>query len=538
MLSLKVGLLSHEVEVQPDTDSSGAVCKETEGDSAGLESVKSLEDVKAAIGGTEAGISSLRGFFIFAGSSLLAAVSFLDPGNLEADVVMGSTTGFSLLWWTGVCALCFGFTFQCFSGRLGLVSGKDLAAHLGDRYPAPARILLWILMEMAIVGADIQETIGAAIAISILSNGTIPLAGGCVIVSLSAFGLLLLDSVGFRQLELLFLALIGVEAIALGVVFVNAKVPSESVARGLIPMLTSETLPQAVGALGAIVMPYNLFYASSVIIARHSGTHTPKAKNVLLRYMRIENFLVLGVTFVVNLFVIAVFAHIVYGTEGADQLGLESAGVVLGQNYGIGYQHVWAVGLLASGQVATIAMTHAGQTVMMGLLKIKVHAGVRMLAVRSVALVPTLTLAVLFEASHTFDKVAQALNIVQSLVLPFAMIPIIHVAADKRLLGDWATKRPLTIFAAVIALAVAAVNGYLLVVFMQSEVPGATRNSTLAGFAAVILIYYSMLLYFAVGPEHWKGVGERARGVVNKIADWGRANRRKADFASMLEVHM
>lgn len=122
-------------------------------------------------------------------------------------------------------------------------------------------MLLWILLELAIVGADIQETIGSAIALSILSGGAIPLWAGCILISISAFLLLLLDRFGFRQLEIVFLVFTSVEAIALGINFFSAQIPPIPVIEGLvIPQLSSRTLPLAVGALGALVMPYNLFF--------------------------------------------------------------------------------------------------------------------------------------------------------------------------------------------------------------------------------------------------------------------------------------
>mmetsp|Transcript_22861 Transcript_22861/g.58259 ORF Transcript_22861/g.58259 Transcript_22861/m.58259 type:complete len:550 (-) Transcript_22861:416-2065(-) len=475
-------------------------------------------------------------FARFIGSGLLASVAYLDPGNLEADIQLGVESGMTLLWWTGICCLIFGFTFQCISGRLGLCTGQDLAQHLGARYPKPARILLWILIEIAIIGADIQETIGSAIALLILTNGKLPLAAGCVVVSFTAFGLLLLDRVGFRSIEAVFAVFIAIEAVCMGLNFVEADIPSVDVAKGIfIPKLTSQTLPVAVAALGALVMPYNIYFSSAIVNARPRGADSSQAKRTLLKYLRLENFLVLVMAFVINMFVICVFADAFYGT--GEQVGLETAGEHLGTRYGAMFETVWAVGLLASGQVATIGLTHAGQLVMMGLLNMKVHAGPRMMVTRLVALVPTVTLAVVFEASHTFDKVAQLLNIVQALMLPFALIPVLHVAADPKIMGvEFASPKWLTVFAGSIAAAVSAINGYLMVDLLRTSMPHAGPG-VLVAFSLGFILYYCVVAYYAVGPEHWGPVvGGRLQQWWAKSRAWLRENSRKADFQSLMEA--
>ncbi|KAL6763561.1 natural resistance-associated macrophage protein-domain-containing protein [Haematococcus lacustris] len=473
-------------------------------------------------------------FARFIGTGLLASVSYLDPGNLEADIQLGVTSGMSLLWWTLITCMVFAFTFQCIAGRLGLVSGKDLAQHLGERYPKPARILLWVLMEVAIIGADIQETIGSAIALSILTSGRLPLYAGCIVVSVSAFGLLLLDRIGFRQLEAVFFCFIVTEAVAMGINFVQADVPSVDVAKGVfIPRVSKTTMPVAVAVLGALVMPYNIFFQSAIVNARPRDASCDGRKRVLLQYLRVESFLVLALAFVINLFVICVFAHGFYGTD--TEVGLESAGDHLAERYGGVFKTVWAIGLLAAGQVSTIGLTFAGQLVMMGLLNLKVQAGPRMLATRLVALVPTVSLAVVFEASNTFDKVAQMLNVVQSMMLPFALIPVLHVCADKIVMGTFVSHRYLTAFGALIATVVAAVNGYLLVDFLHTEVENTPGVD--AGLAFLIIVYYMVVLYFAIGPDNMGACLERCQDVWAKVRAWIRNNRRSADFESMLEVH-
>ncbi|KAJ9522400.1 hypothetical protein QJQ45_008309 [Haematococcus lacustris] len=479
-------------------------------------------------------------FARFIGTGLLASVSYLDPGLTAQFISLHSwhsaNSLLSIRWYPQHLAAITvqAFTFQCIAGRLGLVSGKDLAQHLGERYPKPARILLWVLMEVAIIGADIQETIGSAIALSILTSGRLPLYAGCIVVSVSAFGLLLLDRIGFRQLEAVFFCFIVTEAVAMGINFAQADVPSVDVAKGVfIPRVSKTTMPVAVAVLGALVMPYNIFFQSAIVNARPRDASCDGRKRVLLQYLRVESFLVLALAFVINLFVICVFAHGFYGTD--TEVGLESAGDHLAERYGGVFKTVWAIGLLAAGQVSTIGLTFAGQLVMMGLLNLKVQAGPRMLATRLVALVPTVSLAVVFEASNTFDKVAQMLNVVQSMMLPFALIPVLHVCADKIVMGTFVSHRYLTAFGALIATVVAAVNGYLLVDFLHTEVENTPGVD--AGLAFLIIVYYMVVLYFAIGPDNMGACLERCQDVWAKVRAWIRNNRRSADFESMLEVH-
>mmetsp|Transcript_11202 Transcript_11202/g.24121 ORF Transcript_11202/g.24121 Transcript_11202/m.24121 type:complete len:597 (+) Transcript_11202:151-1941(+) len=482
-------------------------------------------------------------FVRFCGSGLLMSVAYLDPGNLEADIQVGVQAGYTLLWWYCICSVLFGFAYQCLAGRLGLVTGEDLAQHCGRRYPKGARILLWFLLELAIVGADIQETIGSALAIMILTGGAVPLWAGCILISLTAFGLLLLDRFGFRQLEAVFGVFIAVEAVAMGINFFSAQIPAKDLVVGLVvPKLDSRTLPVAVGALGALVMPYNIFFQSSIVNARPRDADTDDKKRMLLRYMRLENLLMLVLAFLINVFVVCLFAQGFYDPDAPDEveLGLESAGDHLAQRFGEAFRVLWAVGLLASGQVATIGLTYAGQLVMTGLLNVKVQAGPRMIATRLVALLPTVTLAVVFEASNTFDQVAQLLNIAQSLLLPFALLPVIHMTASREVMGDkFVSQKWVTAFTAAIAVAVLAVNGYLLFDTMN-DMAAAGDGSTTAAlyytvFAVMSALYYMTVLYFAIGPDNLPGLCGWVKRSTRKAVAWARHHR--LDCESMLEVH-
>lgn len=198
----------------------------------------------------------MMGFLRFIGTGFLAVVAFLDPGNLEADIQVGVTAKYSLLWWLGLCTLLFAFLFQTLSARLGLVTGADLAQAIGKEWSKPSRVLLWILLETSIVAADVQETVGCAIAVKSLSAGAIPLWAGCILVSVAAMLLLQVDRLGYRHIEFVYAALIFLEAGALVAACFDIGAPVKEVAMGLfVPTLTPVTVVAAAGALGALVMP-------------------------------------------------------------------------------------------------------------------------------------------------------------------------------------------------------------------------------------------------------------------------------------------
>ncbi|KAI7846429.1 hypothetical protein COHA_000042 [Chlorella ohadii] len=481
---------------------------------------------------------SWRGLLSFCGSGLLMSVAYLDPGNLEADIQAGAKTGFALLWWFALVSLACGTAFQCLSGRLGLVTGKDLAAHCGERWPRGAAWFLWVMLELAIVAVDIQETVGCAQALYMLSNGTLPLWAGCIVVSCSAFVLLLLERRGARWLEALFGVVIGVEAVAMAVNFFRAGVPAKEVALGLFrPTLPAGAIGPMLGALGALVMPYNLYFHSAVVNSRRPEPPTPGQLRGVLRYLRIETPVVLLGAFLINLCVICVFAQGFYGTacwaasafalhraipcpanqkhpamlsskdprpiHPADQeIGLQAAGDLLAERFGQQFKVFWAVGLLAAGQVSTIALTYAGQLVMSGLLQLQVKGWARMIGTRLFALAPALTVAIVSNANNKFDGLNQMLNIVQSIQLPFALIPAIHMAGSAAIMGPpgaFATRRWLHLFCSLVALTVVSINGYFLVIFRRDNLPAGAGVSV--GWGFLMAAYYLALGYYALGPD-------------------------------------
>ncbi|CAG9463546.1 unnamed protein product [Pedinophyceae sp. YPF-701] len=439
-----------------------------------------------------------RDLWRFTGPGLLMSVAFLDPGNLEADMQAGAKTRYALLWLL-VLATAMGLALQLQAARIGVATGKHLAQHCREEYPRFWRLFLWVTTEIAIVGSDIQEVIGCAIAVRVLTGGAVPLWAGTILSALAAFGMLLIDGLGgMRSIEALFAVLLSIMALSFTAMFYVSGVPVEDVMHGLVvPVLPKGSLLQAMAIIGAMVMPHNLWLHSALVLSRssrrtpgeatammigdsrhengrplldddeddepdaaepadeagtlggmssggvapmhHGEDHLPAVPGPLqLRYFSIESAAALFVSLIINVCVVSVFAHGMYDVSGArprmTDVGLFTACDYLVELFGPSMRWIWGLGLLAAGNASTMSGTLAGQYVMSGLLRLRIHAQSRMLVTRSVALLPTLAVAVL--TRDGFDDLNQILNVVQCLVLPFALAPTLAVATSPRIMGE------------------------------------------------------------------------------------------------------
>jgi natural resistance-associated macrophage protein len=314
---------------------------------------------------------SMKRLMKFAGPGLLMSIAYVDPGNLESDLQTGTRTGYTLGWlvlWSTV----LGFLVQLLAMRLGVVTTKHLAQHCRDVYPVMPRIVLWLMTEIAIIGSDIQEVIGSAIAIRLLSNSTVPLWAGVLITGVDTFFLLFLERLGARKLEAFFGVLVATMTASFGVMYAKAKCPTGQVLLGvLLPRISSKDIDIAAGVVGSLVMPHNIFLHSALVQSRKIDTSSKLAKREAILYNAIESGVSLGITVVINLFVVAVFA-VRFHSSAAVDVGLSSAGTYLGERFGDVTKIIWAIGLLAAGQSSTMTGTYTGQFVMSGFMDLKV----------------------------------------------------------------------------------------------------------------------------------------------------------------------
>lgn len=244
------------------------------------------------------------------------SIAYLDPGNIESDMQAGTIAKYRLLW-VLMYSTILGLLLQRLAARLGVVTGKHLAEICYRRYPTVPRILLWIMSEVAIIGSDMQEVIGTAVALYMLTNRAIPLYAGVLITILDTFTFLLLDRYGLRKLEAFFALLIGIMAATFGYEFFNVGPQAAEIGKGLlIPGCSgcdSEALLQAVGIIGCIIMPHNLYLHSALVKSRiFERTKKEEIKDAN-RYVFIESAIALLISLLINISVTAVFAHELYG---------------------------------------------------------------------------------------------------------------------------------------------------------------------------------------------------------------------------------
>ncbi|XP_050212709.1 metal transporter Nramp2-like [Mercurialis annua] len=439
---------------------------------------------------------SWKKLWLFTGPGFLMSIAFLDPGNLEGDLQAGAIAGYKLLWLL-MWATVMGLLIQMLSARVGVATGKHLAELCREEYPNWARLILWFMAEVALIGADIQEVIGSAIAIHILSNGFLPLWAGVVITALDCFMFLFLENYGVRKLEAAFAVLIATMAISFAWMFADTKPSGKQLIMGiLIPRLSSKTIRQAVGVVGCVIMPHNVFLHSALVQSRKIDPQKKGRVQEALNYYLIESSIALFISFMINLFVTTVFAKGFYGTKQANSIGLVNAGQYLQEKYGGGHfpiLYIWGIGLLAAGQSSTITGTYAGQFIMGGFLNLRLKKWLRALITRSFAIVPTMIVALVFNKSEaSLDILNEWLNVLQSIQIPFALIPLLTLVAKEQVMGSFKITPIFERLAWTVAILVMLINGYLLLDFFISEVKG-----LLFGFLACTgtVAYVSFIIY-------------------------------------------
>ncbi|XP_010549258.1 PREDICTED: metal transporter Nramp2-like [Tarenaya hassleriana] len=470
-----------------------------------------VESPDSAAGDSATRPFSWRKLWLFTGPGFLMSIAFLDPGNLEGDLQAGAIAGYSLLWLL-MWATAMGLLIQMLSARIGVATGRHLAELCREEYPTWARYVLWSMAELALIGADIQEVIGSAIAIQILSRGVLPLWAGVVITASDCFMFLFLENYGVRKLEAVFAILIATMAMSFAWMFSETKPSGRELLIGiLLPRLSSKTIRQAVGVVGCVIMPHNVFLHSALVQSRKVDPNKKGRVQEALNYYMIESTVALFVSFMINLFVTTVFAKGFYGTEQANNIGLVNAGQYLEEKFGGGLLpilYIWGIGLLAAGQSSTITGTYAGQFIMGGFLNLRLKKWLRALITRSCAIVPTMIVAIVFNTSEaSLDVLNEWLNVLQSIQIPFALLPLLTLVGKEEIMGAFKIGPILERLAWTVAALVIIINGYLLFDFFVSEVKGFLFESAVfvgtAAYVAFIIYLISHCNSSSSVPSSW-----------------------------------
>jgi manganese transport protein len=372
--------------------------------------------------------------FAFAGPAYLVSVGYMDPGNWATDLEGGARFGYRLLW-VLVLSNAMAILLQTLSARLGIVTGEDLAQTCRRAYPRPVAFALWVLCEIAIAACDLAEVLGAAIGLNLLFH--IPLVAGVVLTALDTLLVLWFTRFGIRVMESIILSLITTIAACFLLEVFLARPEWGMVAGGLVPRLDGRSLYVAIGILGATVMPHNLYLHSSLVQTRRIAADA-RAKRNACRFNLIDSMIALNGALFVNAGIL-ILAAATFFRRGIIVTEIQQAHHMLDPLLGTALAPIaFAVALICSGQSSTITGTMAGQIVMEGFLNVRMRPWLRRLVTRSLAVVPAVLTIVYAGEQATFQLIILS-QVVLSLQLPFAVIPLIQFTEDRQRMGSFAS---------------------------------------------------------------------------------------------------
>ena len=415
--------------------------------------------------------SGLSNFLRVFGPGYLVAVGYMDPGNWATDLAAGSHYGYKLLWVVGVSSL-MAMVLQSLCCRLGIASGMDLAEACAKKLPSPLRIPLWLLAELAIVACDLAELVGSAIALQLLFG--LPLPWGVALTALDTLLLLLLQRWGIRRLEAVVIAMVALIGGCFAVELLLLQPSWPAIGQGFIPqastLLNGEELFLAAGILGATVMPHNLYLHSSLVKSRqwetkHDGQKQGESegRKKALKFSTLDALLALSLAFFVNAAILVLAGGSFYGRPGPPVTDLSQAYHLLTPILGTSIASVlFGIALLASGQSSTLTATMAGQVVMEGFLNIRLPDWQRRLLTRCLALIPAMVTVIVL-GDLGINKLLVFSQVLLSLQLPFAAIPLVWLCSQPNLMGELVAPRWLQLVGWSSAGVIVLINGALLI---------------------------------------------------------------------------
>lgn len=471
----------------------------------------SLSEVHESVDTTSTHRPKWRRILTFFGPAYLVSVGYMDPGNWATDLAGGSKYGYSLIWvllMSNIMALLL----QSLSARLGIVRGRDLAQANRETYPKRMNFVLWLLAEIAIAATDLAEILGMAIGIQLLTG--LPLIWGVSITVFDTFLLLYLQRLGIRKMEAFIISLIGVIGICFLFNIIIAQPELHEVLKGFIPSLPeaadlykakaiTNALPEetalylAIGIIGATVMPHNLYLHSALVQTRKIKKNQQGIKQAL-KWSFIDSAVALNIAFLINAAILILAATVFFQTGRTEVGEIKQAHELLSPMLGSSIAStLFAVALIASGQSSTVTGTLAGQIVMEGYLRLRINPIMRRLITRLVAIIPAIIVIAVFGEDEV-DSLLVFSQVVLSLQLGFAIIPLIHFVSDKKTMGSFAIKPIVQLFAWLVA----SVLVYLNLKMLTQEAVGFFTSSDnifakvliiIAGFLFVALLVFSLI---------------------------------------------
>ncbi len=410
-----------------------------------------------------------RKMLAFAGPGFLVAVGYMDPGNWATDLAGGAKFGYTLLSVIMISNL-MAILLQHLCVKLGVATGRDLAQACSDHYSKPVAMGLWILCELAIAACDLAEVVGSAIGLELLFG--IPLVYGCLITGLDVMLVLFLQNKGFRYVEALVVTLIVTIGGCFFAELIFTKPDPAALALGFIPsteiLRNKEMLFIAIGILGATVMPHNLYLHSSIVQTRNFQP-TRAGRWEAIKFGTIDSSAALMFALFINGAILVMAAAAFHWTGHQDVAEIQDAFKLLSPLLGIGVAStLFALALLASGQNSTLTGTLAGQIVMEGFLNIRLRPWMRRLITRAIAIVPAVGVIAIYGEGKTTELLIWS-QVILSLQLPFAVIPLIRFTSERTKMGEFANPVWIKLLAWPIAAIIVGLNAKLLFDFLVPE---------------------------------------------------------------------
>lgn len=439
----------------------------------------------------------------FFGPAYMISVGYMDPGNWATDIAGGSQFGYSLLWvllMSNIMALLL----QSLSARLGIVSRRDLAQASRETYSKGINYFLYGLAEIAIAACDLAEVLGMAIGLKLLFD--LPLLWGVGITMFDTFLLLFLMNKGIKKMEAFIIGLIAIIGLSFLAEMFFAKPDMGEVVKGLVPSIPSgAALYIAIGIIGATVMPHNLYLHSSLVQTRKFD-RTFKGIKQAIRYNLIDSVIALNMAFFVNAAILILAAATFYTAGRHDIADIQDAHQLLAPMLGSGWAAtLFALALIAAGQSSTITGTLAGQIVMEGYLNLRIQPWVRRIITRLIAIAPAFFTILYFGEESTGELLVFS-QVVLSLQLGFAIIPLIHFVSDKSKMNEFAIGKVTKIASWGIALVIVSLNAKLVYDEIKGWLDTAENPIYIWIFVVPIAVFAAaVLLYIIINPFVRKG---------------------------------
>jgi manganese transport protein len=437
--------------------------------------------------------------FTFTGPAFMVSVGYMDPGNWATDIAGGARFGYKLIW-VILLANLMAILFQALSARLGIVYGRDLAQACRDHYSKTINFILWIICEVAIAACDLAEVLGSAIGLYLLFK--IPLLWGVLITTFDVLLLMFLMSFGIRKMEAFILALVATIGICFGIEVFFSNPNFYEASKGLIPTaMNTEGLFIALGIIGATVMPHNLYLHSALVQSRDVKRTIPGLKEAN-KFNLIDSVVALNAAFFVNAAILIVAAAVFFQNGYNNVASIIDAHALLAPLLGSkAAPIIFGIALIAAGQSSTITGTFAGQIVMEGFVGLKMRPWLRRLTTRLIAIIPTI-IVIKVSGDNAINSLLILSQVILSLQLPFAIIPLLHFTSNRKKMGEFASKMWVMILAWTAASLITLLNLKYIYELIIESIP---LNNTQGILVKYLLIPVSafllpLLLWMLVEP--------------------------------------